>query len=849
MATITVTGATVGGNVKNAITRLPNGSLATIVGTGSTRQVAYSTDNGVNWSFSSTYLPDDGDENDAWIDDQGRIHLVKGGTAGADFVYYLGTPNGGYTDWSWSSLYTLLSVASDEDIRQVEIHGYNAGSGVTKLEAVCHFTEDDETYGYDLYWYSFTISVAADGTVTKDSTPQTIRSNANEASSGTSISGFVDDSDNHGFFVVDDEADLGQAYYHPSGGSLATKGSSISGVDIAENILCDGTYIWAMTNTGGGLHLRRIAISDGTLTSYSVSPGTQTGCPAPRICFNADKTLIYLFAAYRTGTSPYYFHIKRYVFTIADGSFDAGTTVYDGGTTNTSMLFYSSTRLADNGIYLAYKAGAETYLKLYAENAAPNAPTDLTRGNYDARFPARYEWTFSDPNPGDTQSAFKLRIREQGTGTWYYAQSDGSISTSEVWVTSTDEYFDMDADALVNGKTYEWSVATKDAMGEAGSFATEVTFTTALVAVYVSLNSPATGHDVVDVPQEFEVYIAASDDSDCKCRLQVDTAATFDTANLIDTTGSWQDSETVHTPTATVTGTQTWYWRAKGIRYDNTESSWSETRTLDVDTGGALPTGYSPDPEGYDVHVIEAGTVTFTAIVDHVLTPTSGASLALQIELDDEATYTDPETDTSDKVLGGEEASVTVALTASGTYYIRFRTLADYGDDSAWDEYVVAVTEVTPFVTTCTWRRQTGPRPNRVYVNIEGGTTVKTAEVSGVDAAEKVDYWTTVPSTTSESEAQATADSILAVLQDRPIEVSGPIALTVDADFGRKVVAQWWEVDPANRANRIMREQAVLVLVRKVHDIMAGTTQMHLGDYLPDPDETIARILAPLTRA
>lgn len=43
-------------------------------------------------------------------------------------------------------------------------------------------------------------------------------------------------------------------------------------------------------------------------------------------------------------------------------------------------------------------------------NVAPNAPTLTPKANYDATATGAFAWTFSDPNPGDTQSAFELDI-------------------------------------------------------------------------------------------------------------------------------------------------------------------------------------------------------------------------------------------------------------------------------------------------------------------------------------------------------------------------------------------------------------------------------------------------------
>ena len=276
-------------------------------------------------------------------------------------------------------------------------------------------------------------------------------------------------------------------------------------------------------------------------------------------------------------------------------------------------------------------------------------------------------------------------------------------------------------------------------------------------------------------------------------------------------------------------------------------SAWTATRTLNVDTGGAIPVSILPDPEGSAIPLPGDFLLAWSAIVDHVLTPTTGATLRLQVQLDTSEEFSGPETATSARVLGSQQASVNVGVTSPGVYWVRLRTLADYGNDSAWATYQITVTVVTPFVRDPQWRAQTGPRPNRVFVRIAGSATIKTAEVGGVPASAKVDHWVEVPSGTSEAEAQNTANAILAVLQGRPVSVSGSVALTVAAGFDRLVIAQWWEINPAGE--RVKREEhAGLVLAKKVHDIDASTTELHLGDYAPPPEETLARILAKLSR-
>jgi hypothetical protein len=101
-------------------------------------------------------------------------------------------------------------------------------------------------------------------------------------------------------------------------------------------------------------------------------------------------------------------------------------------------------------------------------NAPPNAPT--------LNFPVgsivnpavinQFDWTFSDPDDGDTQSQFSLEIREQGGVTAVYSTTDETSTT----------HHDIPAGELPVGDL-EWRVKTWDAAGEEGPWSEWAQFT------------------------------------------------------------------------------------------------------------------------------------------------------------------------------------------------------------------------------------------------------------------------------------------------------------------------------------------------------------------------------------
>lgn len=62
-------------------------------------------------------------------------------------------------------------------------------------------------------------------------------------------------------------------------------------------------------------------------------------------------------------------------------------------------------------------------------NVAPTAPTLTARANFDATNSAVFAWTFNDPNPADTQSAYQLQINTSG-GVFEYDTAKVSASAA-----------------------------------------------------------------------------------------------------------------------------------------------------------------------------------------------------------------------------------------------------------------------------------------------------------------------------------------------------------------------------------------------------------------------------------
>lgn len=102
-------------------------------------------------------------------------------------------------------------------------------------------------------------------------------------------------------------------------------------------------------------------------------------------------------------------------------------------------------------------------------NFAPNAPTLGTKDNFDATAAVTFNWTFSDPDSGNTQSAYQLQI---------IRVSDGVTVVDTGKVASTVSTHSLAANTLENNAQYQWKVKTWDNSDAEGPYSSLATFHT-----------------------------------------------------------------------------------------------------------------------------------------------------------------------------------------------------------------------------------------------------------------------------------------------------------------------------------------------------------------------------------
>lgn len=156
-------------------------------------------------------------------------------------------------------------------------------------------------------------------------------------------------------------------------------------------------------------------------------------------------------------------------------------------------------------------------------NAPPNAPTLTPKANYDATGAATFAWTFSDPNAGDTQTAYEMQIVDTSTGT-------ATVSTGKV--SSTTSSRNVTANTLTNAKNYQWRVRTWDTQDAVGAYSAYSTFSTSAGGT-VTITDPASDNPAGVNSDDYLVKWSVSGTTQNAYRVVV--TRTSDSSTLVNT--------------------------------------------------------------------------------------------------------------------------------------------------------------------------------------------------------------------------------------------------------------------------------------------------------------------------
>lgn len=213
-----------------------------------------------------------------------------------------------------------------------------------------------------------------------------------------------------------------------------------------------------------------------------------------------------------------------------------------------------------------------------AFNQAPNAPTltgPASGATIDRTITQRFTWTFSDPDTGDSQSAFDVRYRAVGASTW--------ITVSG---TTTNQYLDFASGTFAAG-SYEWQVRTYDSQGAPSSWSASSFFTAATPPAAVTITAPTSGGTIS--AGTFDVTWSAPSQTDYQVRVVKDTAGSADTSTIYSDTNDVVDA-TSRVRTMPFPNNGIYVHVQVRIKAGGLWSSWTDVRVLVSYTPPATPT-------------------------------------------------------------------------------------------------------------------------------------------------------------------------------------------------------------------------------------------------------------------
>lgn len=267
--------------------------------------------------------------------------------------------------------------------------------------------------------------------------------------------------------------------------------------------------------------------------------------------------------------------------------------------------------------------------------SAPNAPTGLTPSGttVDNTIPQRLAWSYTNPTAGDTQSAFDVQWRHQGT-------TDAWNTVSQ---NTPNAYWDAPGGTFP-AEGIEWQVRTYDQGGLVSPWSALDTFTAAAPTGTPTITSPTSGGTITTTPTE--VDWSANTQQAYQVRTVADNAGTANTATVYYDSGQVVDANTRKLNVPFSTNNLTEHIQVR-VEQNNLWSSWADitvhvsysppatptlTATPDNATGAITITPSQPTPGSGQPTVnsidIWCRTANSSAVTDPQRPKTTGTRLA-----------------------------------------------------------------------------------------------------------------------------------------------------------------------------------------------------------------------------
>jgi hypothetical protein len=213
-------------------------------------------------------------------------------------------------------------------------------------------------------------------------------------------------------------------------------------------------------------------------------------------------------------------------------------------------------------------------------NSPPNAPSGLNPGSTSSSTPTivnsvtpSLSWTFTDPDSGDTQSAYQVVIQT----------STGTAVHDTGWVNSSNKSFTVASNKLTRGTAYRWQVRVKDNKGAISAYSSFMYIKPNQLPV-ATITSYTDGQQVSDNILTF-TWTYTDPDGHTQTKYQIQ-GSQDNFATISYNSGEISSSATTHTTSPL--GDGTWSFRLRV--FDGREwSAWNNRNNL------VLPNSYEPN--------------------------------------------------------------------------------------------------------------------------------------------------------------------------------------------------------------------------------------------------------------
>ena len=213
---------------------------------------------------------------------------------------------------------------------------------------------------------------------------------------------------------------------------------------------------------------------------------------------------------------------------------------------------------------------------------APNVPSisaPTTGTTLDFTTVIAFTWAFSDPDYGDTQSAFDIQYRAVGSGTW--------LTISQ---TTTNNFFNAPANTFF-ANSYEWQLRTYDQSGVPSAWSNSSFFTATTTTLAPTITAPLTGA-TVNASTVFSWAVATQ--SGYQIRRVGDLGGSINTSLIYSDTGQVTNS-IARSLTLPLTFNATWQWFQIRVFVNGIWSAWTSVRVF-VNYSSVLPGTVSINP-------------------------------------------------------------------------------------------------------------------------------------------------------------------------------------------------------------------------------------------------------------